>query len=172
MELVNGPTILRWAIACNARARNLPEAEEVAWADEGEDRLRRLAVHVGQQLSLNQLAGEWDNYRGYTVFLACRVAEGPIFREKGPETARDLLLCLLYAAGFRLPASVQGGRLCVTNFLERERAQEDRDRVAREIHTCLTSPQGQALSPGRLSDLIRERFTPPVTPAAGEEPAP
>jgi hypothetical protein len=99
MKPVTPALLFEWAVGCNLRSAGGP----VGWLPGGQMRLRRLALGYSQlfALSCNEQVQTWEQYLDDLARLAVSLPDG-VFRAAGPETARDLVLCVLGNAGFRL----------------------------------------------------------------------
>jgi len=97
-----GRLIVVWAVACNRDCMNLDPAESVAYGEGGRQRLVEMAAKFGRLLDeLPRELHQWDAYVDYLSLLAIAIRDG-VFSGRGPATARNLMLCLLGTAGFRL----------------------------------------------------------------------
>jgi hypothetical protein len=103
MQRVTPGQLVEGAVGCNVGARQALADEPINWEPGGQVRLRRLALGFAQlfDLSVNDQFQNWKGYLASLGQLAVSVSSG-VFRDAGAESARDLALCLLGNAAFRL----------------------------------------------------------------------
>src|SRR5262249_17457283 len=97
--------IALWAVACNRECTQVEPAAPVTFREGGRRLLVELAAKFGQGLELQRglgvSHGTWQKYVSTLWALALAIRDG-VFTGRGAATARDLLLCFLGDAGFRL----------------------------------------------------------------------
>jgi hypothetical protein len=105
MDLGKAGDLASWAVSRNVGRIENGVSNLFSPSPGGMSKLIRYAVYYSRLLELCSLGRQWGLYLECAVELAFGIHEG-VFTDRGPETARDLLLCILGDAGFCLRESL------------------------------------------------------------------